>query len=128
MNYKLFVCGSRGVTDKAFIYESMASFITELCLAAGESIVIIHGGARGVDSIAGNYARDFGYTEEVYLPNWDTHGRKAGFLRNATMAEACDACLAIHDGVSKGTLNSINHIKRMGKPLKVVIFGEGTLL
>jgi hypothetical protein len=86
-----------------------------------ETIVIVHGGAHGVDSIAGNYARDFGYVEEVYLPDWKTHGKKAGFLRNAIMADVCDACLAVHDGVSKGTLNSINHIKRMGKPLKVAV-------
>jgi len=44
----------------------------------------------------------------VTKEDWDTHGKKAGYLRNQVMAEYCDAAIIIWDGKSKGTKHMID--------------------
>ena len=43
---KLMVCGSRSITEKAKIFETLNHYLSE------QDLLIISGGAKGVDSIA----------------------------------------------------------------------------
>lgn len=45
----------------------------------------MHGGAKGADQLAHKAAEEFGLATEVHLPDWERHGRGAGFARNLKM-------------------------------------------
>lgn len=47
---------------------------------------ILHGGCRGADRIAGEWARERGVPECVVAADWETYGRAAGPIRNRQMA------------------------------------------
>ena len=71
-------------------------------------IVIISGGARGADAMAMRYANHRGFELIVMPADWNTHGRSAGYKRNAQMAEAATHLIAFWDGVSRGTKHMID--------------------
>ena len=73
-----------------------------------------------MDSWAAEAAREAGLEVEVYLPDWDKHGKAAGFLRNTDIVAASDAILAFHDGVSRGTMDTVKKAKAAGKRASVI--------
>ena len=77
-------------------------------LITTHKIVIVSGGARGADSLAVQYAQIRGY-ELITMPaDWETHGRSAGYIRNAQMAEVATHLLAFWDGKSRGTKHMVD--------------------
>ena len=77
---KLLVCGSRDEDDYKFVEKLLEAFhkvspITEL----------IHGGCRGVDTLAGNWAIRNKIAVRVFKADWAKYGREAGPLRNHAM-------------------------------------------
>lgn len=72
--------------------------------------VVIHGGAAGVDKLAGIWARNNNIPEEIYLADWDTHGKKAGPIRNQQMLTdgKPDLVVAFPTVDSKGTKHMIS--------------------
>jgi len=50
---------------------------------------------------------------------WNTHGKAAGFLRNADMARVADRLIAFWDGSSRGTAHMIQTMEKMGKPVRI---------
>ena len=107
------ICGSRSATVRHY---------TDLKNAADSHspTEIIHGGARGADALARTYAEEHQIPQCVVLPQWTTYGRAAGPRRNAEMVEKCDAVLALWDGESLGTANTINIAKKAGKPVRII--------
>jgi hypothetical protein len=83
--------------------------------------VIVSGGALGVDTTATVTAQGYGMPTEVYLPDWNRYGRKAGAIRNAEIVAKADKVVAFWDGQSKGTKITIQMAKDAGKP--VTVFG-----
>lgn len=83
---------------------------------------IVSGGAKGADSLAKRYADMSGLPITEYLPNWSKYGRRAGFVRNIDIVNDCDLVIAFWDGVSKGTGHSIDYARKIGKPLKIIIY------
>ena len=74
---RVLVCGSRDWRDEEWIRRVLS------LLAPGS--VVIHGGARGADSIAGRIAKELGLEVEVYPADWTKYGRGAGPRRNEEM-------------------------------------------
>jgi hypothetical protein len=81
---------------------------------------IVSGGARGVDRAAEASARRHGLELDVMKADWETHGRRAGLLRNAQLVDSVDLLVAFWDGKSPGTRNAIAHARNMVKPFVVV--------
>ena len=81
---------------------------------------ILHGGARGVDRMAGRWAHSKDYPVDVYFAQWETHGKSAGYIRNQKMVSDCGAAIVIWDGVSKGTRHTINLLIESGKDFALV--------
>lgn len=52
--------------------------------------------------------------------NWDGQGKSAGFIRNALIAEVADRCYAFWDGESRGTENTIDHFRKLGKQVEIM--------
>jgi predicted Rossmann fold nucleotide-binding protein DprA/Smf involved in DNA uptake len=89
--------------------------------------VIVSGGARGVDTWAVEAAKARGLPEpQIFYPDWQKHGRQAGFVRNGKIAAAADEVVAIWNGTSTGTMNTVAKARSMGKPVKVLKVGEST--
>jgi len=81
-----------------------------------EKLTIISGGARGVDSAGECWAGYMSLPFQLYAAQWDDLGKRAGYVRNAEMAEACDAAVLIWDGESKGTSHMRDLLVKAGKP------------
>ena len=93
---------------------------------------IISGGAVGVDTVAGSYAREHGLELVVIRPDYASaslstsptaSSRIAPLLRNTTIVSQADFCLFFWDGVSRGTSHTISEARRLGKHGLVVVRG-----
>ena len=82
---------------------------------------IVSGGAKGVDSLAKDFAEKNGIKLTEFLPQYERYGRGAPIKRNQEIAKYADQALAFWDGQSKGTEYSINFFKKLGKQVIVVI-------
>lgn len=73
---KVLVTGGRNYLNQKRVWEVLDGLaITEL----------LHGGCRGADNLAANWAKDRGVTATVYLPDWRSFGPSAGPMRNERM-------------------------------------------
>lgn len=110
---KVSIVGSRTFND----YDALVDKINDLHLDITE---IISGGARGADSLAKRYALEHDINLVEYIPDWDTHGKAAGFIRNKDIIKHGDLVIACWDGVSKGTKSSIDIANRLHKPVHII--------
>jgi len=106
------IAGSRNITD----YKFLCKIMEEINIG---TTVIISGGAKGVDSLAIKYAKDNKIPVEIFKPDWDKFGKKAGIIRNCEMGNVADALIAIWDGKSRGTKHMIDYAMNSKKILKV---------
>lgn len=77
------------------------------------------GCARGVDILGELWANENGVAIKRFPADWDRWGKSAGFYRNSDMADYCDAAIILWDGESRGTLDMIDRMRRLGKPREV---------
>ena len=112
---KVLVCGDRNWTWRALMEEHMGK------LPKGTTIV--HGGARGADTLAGEIGRGLGFEVIVVSAQWEAFGRAAGPIRNREMLNLNpDKVLAFHDDLekSKGTKDCVTEARRRGIPVEVI--------
>lgn len=110
---KLAIIGGRDYQDYDRLCKIMALIKTPIEL-------IISGGAHGADSLGARWADENGVEKLIFLPDWDRHVKRAGFLRNKDIINAADGVLAFWDGISKGTKSSIDLANKKGIPVKVI--------
>jgi hypothetical protein len=81
--------------------------------------VVVHGGARGADALAGDVAgRVLGYPIEVHNADWNRYGRRAGPLRNQEMLDSgIDRAIEFPGG--KGTADMHSRLARAGVEIVV---------
>lgn len=102
----ILVCGGRDFRDYVWVKNELDKIANLAELLDDPVTEIVHGGARGADSLAGDYARSVGLKETVFMANWDRHGKRAGFIRNSEMADyGPDLVIAFPGG--QGTKNMI---------------------
>jgi hypothetical protein len=98
------------------VFQALCS-IDNQCDATRDAIeAVIHGGARGVDSYANEWALEYGVPVSVFLADWSTRGRAAGPIRNQRMLEdgRPSHFAAFWDGESAGTLDMIRRCVKAG--------------
>lgn len=84
---------------------------------AREDVTLVHGGARGADLMAYNAALAFGWKVEVHNADWDTHGKRAGLIRNQHMVDlGADLCIAFSRNNSRGTAHCALAAEAAGIP------------
>jgi hypothetical protein len=99
---RVLVTGSRDWNLIGTIKEELLRVLVEM-EAAPHQITVVHGGARGADKIAGSIAASIGMNVEVFPAQWNTYGKRAGYLRNAEMVNSGPAiCLAFIKDQSRG--------------------------
>ena len=91
--------------------------------------IVIHGGARGADTMAGRAATELGLEVRVYPADWEKWGKADGTKRNQEMIDAehvkddpIELCLAFPLPDSRGTVDMIRRCKRAG--IETVIYAE----
>jgi predicted Rossmann fold nucleotide-binding protein DprA/Smf involved in DNA uptake len=89
---------------------------------------IISGGARGADALAERYAKENNIKLTVIEANWNLHGKAAGPIRNLLIVEASEQVVAMWNGESKGTENTIKNSKEMHRPVIIVNYGKSEQL
>lgn len=80
---------------------------------------VLSGGARGADKLGERWAVDNDIPYELWLADWEKHGKAAGQIRNRQMAENAEALIAFWDGRSRGTKNMIDTAKELGLEVRV---------
>jgi hypothetical protein len=112
MARRVIVCGGRDYSDKAAIYRALDGLESDA--------VIVHGGARGADRLAGEVAALQGRWQESFPANWAEHGKSAGPRRNIAMLEAgADLVIAFPGG--KGTAHMVKIARQAGVPVVEVV-------
>lgn len=106
---KIAVIGSRNIT--AF---DLSDYIPADCG------LIISGGAKGVDTLAEQYALAHRIETMILKPDYERFGRGAPLKRNEIMVQQADSVLAVWDGKSRGTKYTIEYAKKQGKPVQVI--------
>lgn len=110
---RVLVCGGRDFTN----YEALAMALYMVHELRGPITTIIHGGAKGADSFAGQWARENGIPVRMFAADWRTHGVSAGPIRNAQMLKEGkpDRVIAFPGG--EGTADMVAKAKRARVPV-----------
>ena len=113
--FKLIVAGSRSFNDYGLLERKIEKILSK---KIGE-IEIVSGGAKGADKLGEKYARTRKLYLRVFEADWEQHGKAAGMIRNAEMAEYGDALIAFWDGKSSGTKGMIELAKKKKLPVRI---------
>ena len=108
---KLLIAGSRSITSF-----DLSKYVPS------DVDTVISGGARGIDSLAEQYADLHRLSKYIIRPRYDLYGRTAPLIRNEQLVEMADAVLIIWDGYSRGTQYTLNYTKKMNKPISLIEF------
>ena len=134
---KVIIAGSRNIVDYKHVEDAM--FKSNAYKHVTE---VVSGGARGVDTLAIDWAKKHKVKYTVKKADWNNlkapgaeividekdnspgpayryYNARAGLQRNEEMGNYADALVAIWDGVSTGTLHMINYMKKLGKKVFV---------
>ncbi len=105
---KLLVCGGRTYFDAERI---------DLVLDILGPSLVIHGDARGADSLAANWAVKRGVPHKAYPADWQRHGNSAGPKRNRLMLVDGRPDLVVAFPGGTGTSDMIGAAMQRGVPV-----------
>lgn len=109
-NYQTWlICGGRGFTDATMFDAAMG----DLLQLKGCPERIIHGAARGADSMAAEWGARMALDVVAVPADWERHGKAAGPIRNAAMLQY-DPHLVIAFPGGRGTADMVKQARAMG--------------
>ena len=135
--YYLLVAGPRVYKDYEEFHRIMNQVCTAIYYQFGDRIVIVEGGAIGVDGMARQYALDHQMKVVEMRADWRGLGKSAGIIRNRQMnyyiAKQCEAdpennkrmTLLFWNGTSKGTASNIDLAYQCNNPTCVIFIKTG---
>ena len=112
---KLLIAGSRSIKE----YD-LEKYIPK------EAVMIITGGAEGIDALGEKIADKKRLSKLVLRPRYDLYGKSAPLKRNEGMVDICDMALIVWDGRSRGTRHTIEYAERIGK--RIILINESEQL
>lgn len=111
---RLLVCGGRDFYDGEALRRWMSEAVGDRTAA---EVVVIHGGARGADYLAGEIARQAGVRVIVCPADWNAHGAAAGPIRNQQMLDNHAPTLVLAAPGGAGTNDMVRRARRAGIPI-----------
>ena len=112
------IVGSRSITDEEYVFYVLNFYLRRLL--AEKEVIIVSGGAVGIDTIAEKFAAEKGLKTEIYLPDYKSYsGKVAPIKRNQTIVDNSDYLIAITTG-SNGTASTIKMAEKKNIPIKIV--------
>ena len=102
------VTGGRNYADREAVFRALDSL--------NDPIIdwVVHGFAKGADSLAREWAISRGVNHKGYPADWRVHGPKAGPLRNKQMLKESNPTLLVWFPGGPGTKNCVATAERMG--------------
>lgn len=113
---KTILCGSRTIQSYDALLAALAA-----CGFADQITTVFTGMASGPDIFGYRWALERKLPVRPFLPDWKTHGKPAGIIRNMEMVTYADAMVALWDTRSTGTKHIIAYSKKMQPPLRVYV-------
>ncbi len=106
----MLVCGGRNFDDRDRLLTAMNAAVQ----GCDGEIIVIHGGARGADSLAGAIANEAKIRVLVFPADWERNGLRAGPIRNQQMLDEGkpDVVLAMPGGT--GTADMVRRARVAG--------------
>jgi hypothetical protein len=123
--YRILITGSREFDDYTTVCMELGGVMRHLMATTRPfpRIVVVHGAARGADTLADRAARAFGMETEPHPADWTRYGKRAGFIRNAEMvALGASRALAFYKtgAAHRGTDHAVALAEKAGIPVRRV--------
>ncbi len=115
--FKVIVAGSRDFNDYKLMCDTLDNLLKNK--RRTHKIIVICGMAKGADLLGYRYANTRNYSIRCFPAEWETHGKKAGVIRNEEMAKNADALVAFWNGISPGTKNMIETAKNYNLNIRI---------
>lgn len=106
---KLLIVGSRSITEF-----DLSEYIPS------QTDLIISGGAKGIDSLAEEYADQHRISKLILRPKYHLYGKSAPIKRNEQMVDIADEILIIWDGISRGAQHTLKFAQKKNKPITLI--------
>ena len=132
---KIIIAGSRTFNNYQLLSSIVEHIINTKLYKKGykhENIEIVCGMAKGADLLGAKFAEHNGFAIKNFPADWNTYGKKAGYIRNEQMAKYSSyrkgygALIAFWDEKSKGTKHMINLARKYGLKIFVYNFENNT--
>lgn len=105
---RVIVCGGRNYKK----YSNVWTVLSRL----PKGTIIVHGAARGADSLAALAATQLGFEDEPHPAQWKAHRKAAGPIRNQEMLETGVQLVIAFPG-GRGTFDMIERAVKAGIPV-----------
>lgn len=109
---RVLVCGGRDFTARQMIFDALDQ------LSASHVITgVIHGRARGVDAMAGQWAESRGMPCVSMPADWNRYGKRAGSVRNQAMLDTYHPEYVVAFPGGAGTADMVSRSRAAGLPV-----------
>jgi len=108
---RIAMTGGREFLDYDLVCQAM-----DMVLAKHPQMLLVHGAARGADSLAARWASERRVSVQPYIADWDTLGKDAGKIRNKAMAASGLKGLVAFPG-GRGTLHMVKTCEELKVPV-----------
>lgn len=117
MSIRLLITGSRSWDNLDYIRSTFIAVSDEF----GDDITLVSGACpTGADRLGEIVAAELGWSVELYPADWNTYGKRAGFVRNSQMIDTePDIVVGFVRNGSKGASMTVNLGKKKGLPTVV---------
>lgn len=110
--YRILVTGSREWTNTSIMFNAIQLYTLGRDV---NNVAVVSGGATGADTIAVDVANALGVISEVHPADWETHGKKAGMIRNRKMVDlGADVVLGFIMNNSRGATHCFEYAESQG--------------
>jgi hypothetical protein len=119
----MLVCGSREMHDRSCVAAVLKTYA-----GSASTTTLIHGAARGADTLAAEVGRFLGFTVQAFPAAWGELGRSAGMIRNQQMLEQKpDLVVAffVAGAANIGTKGMVRIARKAGVPVVEVTSTKG---
>lgn len=106
---RVLVCGGRHYANSRLLFDFL-----DAVDRSSRIQLLVHGGASGADSIAGNWAQSRNIPIQVFPAQWNKFGKAAGMIRNREMFDQTQPDLVIAAPGGSGTKNMVAYATKNG--------------
>jgi len=110
---RVLVCGGREFGDRKLLHDTLDNLTIQ-------PTIVIHGAARGADSLAAAWAYEKGIPTWPFPADWEQFGRSAGIKRNLQMLAQGNPDLVVAFPGGRGTQHMVDTASYRGFPVKEI--------
>ena len=109
LRFAYLIAGGKQVSNADAVFQRL-----EKARAKYSDMVLVHGGAAGIEKIAASWADRNGVHQIICKPDWDRHGKAAPFRRNGELLNL----RAIHRQIKVVLVNAFNVVNQFLNPCR----------